>query len=533
MHRRDTLMGLLWADLPQKSARDTLRQTLSLLRKTAATQTNENGRDVPFLFSDRQTVQINPDYPLRVDVHDFLAFSEKGQQQSDVILLRQAVDLVQGDFLSNFYLADSNTFESWAEMQRERLRRLALDTMSDLTAVSLAQHNFTLAERTARRQIEMDDLREDAHRQLMTALALNGRRHEALSQYDTLHKLLWDELGVAPEPATQSLLSQIESGDLVAQPIAQAKPILLAKEKPVFLEMSAMTPASEHDKFVARTEELDLLHAKLAQAIQGNTGVVIVTGEAGQGKSALLQAFMKQAIQKHESLLVADGTCSAVTGAGDPYHPVRQWMTMLCGELESKWGLGAISSQWARRLWQAAPSVIDTILAQGSNLPGTLVPRAPVEKRLGESLPIREDETVSQPALFGQVTAVFQTLAQQSPLLLVLDDMQWADRGTINLLFHLGKQLRQSPVLLVCAYRPSDVAAGRMGERHPLAPVVQELGRLYGETAVSLENADHHAFVEAIIDSQPNQLDNQFREQLFAQTNGHALFTVELIARNA
>ncbi|MFQ5421525.1 MAG: BTAD domain-containing putative transcriptional regulator, partial [Anaerolineae bacterium] len=422
VHRRETLMGLLWPDLPQQSARDTLRQPLSLLRKTIPTQTDANGNEITFLLSDRQTAQINPDYPLTVDVHQILTLSDAGQKQNDARLLQQAVDLVQGDFLANFYLADSNTFEGWAEMQRERLRRLTLEAMAALTAVYLSQHQFTQAERVARRQIEIDDLREDAHRQLMTALANNGRRHEALAQYDALHKLLWDELGIAPEPVTQTLLAQIEAGELVFPPVEPVRPTAPKGERPFFLEMSVMTPASEHDAFVARTAELAQLHVRLAQVVSGNMGVVFVTGEAGQGKSALLQAFMKQAIRRYKTLLVADGTCSAMIGTGDPYHPMRQWMAMLSGDLESKWGLGAISSKWARRLWQAAPAVVERVLAHGPNLPGTLVSIATIEKRLGSRLPTNKGGSVSQPALFAQVTAVLQALAQQFPLLLVLDD---------------------------------------------------------------------------------------------------------------
>ncbi|KAA3660509.1 MAG: hypothetical protein DWQ04_19210, partial [Chloroflexi bacterium] len=529
IHRRDTLMGLLWPDQLQKSAQVNLRQTLSLLRRAIPAQIDTSGTEFHLLISDRQIVQINPNYPLILDVEKFITFCTVGQQQKDAVKLEQAIELFRGDFLADFYLSDSNPFNVWAETQRERLRRLALDGMAALTAVYLSQNQLDQAEDLARRQLSIDNLREAAHRQLMMVLAENGRRHEALSQYDMLHKLLWDELGVAPEPATQSLLAQIEAGELAAQSAESIKPIPTKGERPVFLEMAALTPASDHDAFVARMGELEQLHGSLNQAVTGESRVIFVTGEAGQGKSALLQTFMKQAVKRHESLLVVDGTCSALIGTSDPYQPIRQWMTMLTGELESKWGLGAISSKWARRLWQAAPSVVDVILTHGPDLPGKLVPTGPIEKRLENQLSTNQNEIVSQPALFAQITAVLQTLAQQTPLLLVLDDMQWADSGTIGLLFHLGRQLRQSPVLLVCAYRPSDVAAGRTGERHPLASVVQELGRLYGETAVSLENADHHAFVEALVDSQPNQLNTRFRNNLYQRTSGHALFTVELL----
>ena len=525
IHRRETLLGLLWPDLPQKSARDTLRQTLSLLRKLLPPQLDANGNEIPFLLSDRQTVQIHPDYPLSLDLHQFIELSESGQQQNNASLLQQAIDRVQGEFLSDFYLADSNSFEEWAERSRTHTRQLILETMRRLTAVYLEENEFGRAEHTARRQLEFDNLNEEAHRQLMMALAQNGRRHDALNQYDMLHKLLWDELGLAPEPVTQDLLTQIETGQVAfSKTDSHETETLKQHAQPIFLTMAALTPASEHDKFVARTAELDQLHTHLQQAVAGQGQVLFVTGEAGQGKSALLQAFMKQAIEQQPTLLAADGICSDISGGGEPYLPIRQWLTMLLGDLESKWGLGSVSGKWARRLWQAAPTVKAAILQHGSHLPGTLISTS-----LIDNTPQNDEVSLTQQSLFSQITAVLQNLAAQSPLLLVLDDMQWADSSTIGFLFHLGRQLAQVPILIVCAYRPSDVALGHGSDRHPLEAVVQEFGRIYGNTAVSLEETNNQAFVEALIDSQPNQLDADFRHQLFQQTGGHALFTVELL----
>jgi predicted ATPase len=114
-------------------------------------------------------------------------------------------------------------------------------------------------------------------------------------------------------------------------------------------------------------------------------------------------------------------------------------------------------------------------------------------------------------------------------LLLVLDDLQWADQGSISLLFHLGRQLAGSRTLIVGTYRPEEVAIGRGGERHPLQPLVHELQRYYGDSAIDLDRAEGRGFVDAILDSEPNRLGPSFRELLYRQTGGHPLFTVELL----
>jgi predicted ATPase len=112
---------------------------------------------------------------------------------------------------------------------------------------------------------------------------------------------------------------------------------------------------------------------------------------------------------------------------------------------------------------------------------------------------------------------------------LVVDDLQWADAGSIHLLFHLGRQLAGSPILIVGAYRSEDVTLGRDGARHPLLPVVNEFQREYGDVTVNVDQAEGRDFVEALLDSEPNRLGVDFREMLYQQTCGHPLFTLELL----
>ncbi|NIP18271.1 MAG: hypothetical protein GWM87_09035, partial [Xanthomonadales bacterium] len=134
-----------------------------------------------------------------------------------------------------------------------------------------------------------------------------------------------------------------------------------------------------------------------------------------------------------------------------------------------------------------------------------------------------------QSDLFEQYTRVLQALARQVSLVLVVDDLQWADLGSISLLFHLGRQLAGSRILIVGAYRPEEVAIGRDGERHPLEPVVNEFQRDFGDITVNLGQAESRDFVEAFLDSEPNRLGVPFREMLYRQTRGHPLFTIELL----
>ncbi|HUW09072.1 MAG TPA: hypothetical protein VM537_05045, partial [Anaerolineae bacterium] len=107
----------------------------------------------------------------------------------------------------------------------------------------------------------------------------------------------------------------------------------------------------------------------------------------------------------------------------------------------------------------------------------------------------------------------------------------------IDLLFHLGRSLGGSRILVVGAYRPEDIAAGRpdawaaagQTERHPLELVLYEFQRQFGDITVTVGAEEAQEFVEAYVDSEPNRLGAEFREMLYRQTRGHALFTAELM----
>ena len=298
--------------------------------------------------------------------------------------------------------------------------------------------------------------------------------------------------------------------------------------------------------FVGRTSERERLNGILNKAMKSAGQIAFVTGEPGSGKTSLLQAFIRHAHNEHDNLIVAVGHCNAQTGTGDPYLPFRQLLHLLTGDVEARTEAGAMSRDHALRLWHLLPHALSTLLKVGPDLVDTLVDSAGLLERarqygcnpkeleqlqqLTERRESRDPGTgVQQSVLLEQCTKFFQGLSRHCPLLLVLEDIHWADDGTINLLCHLCKNIEGYPILVAGSYRSEALASGADGEPHPLTTVRNELRRQYGDFEIRMGEAGAREFIDALLDATANRLGPDFREALFRQTQGHPLFTVELL----
>jgi adenylate cyclase len=406
----------------------------------------------------------------------------------------------------------------------------------------------------------MDPWDEMASRRLMTVLVQQGQRNDALRHYAAYREDLLRELGCEPEEETQALYAQIRDGGL-SQPWSRRQP------SPAAASGQAPVPAAPGppSRFAAREHELARLGSLLDRALAGRGGVALIAGEAGSGKTTLLDEFARQAGQARGDLIVLRGSCDAHAGAGDPYLPFREMLQTLAGDVEGKRAGGTLSPEQVRRVRQALPAVGEALVEHGPDLIDRLVPGEALLRRMeGAPAPpgaapwkaaLREmvrraregaapasdlgREPALQADLFGQVTQVLHTVSLGRPLLLAVDDLQWADGGTAALLFHLGRRLAGSRILLACAYRPEtldpqtafvpNAGEGNQAAAPGVTAVLQELTRLWGDVLVDLDEADGRAFIEAYVDSEPNRLGAAFRQALYDHTAGNSLFTVELV----
>ncbi len=305
----------------------------------------------------------------------------------------------------------------------------------------------------------------------------------------------------------------------------------------------------EKNVFVAREDELAQLDDFLTDILKDRQGrVVFVQGEPGSGKTALVQEFSWSALEANSELIAAAGSCNAYSGVGDPYLPFREILRLLTYDRTTRWAAESFIRKFAHnRLLNLIPDVVRALVDTGPDLIETfisgpaLISRAsalksddpnwltPLKTLVTRKTSVQSPANLQQRALFDQYAHVMRALSRRNPLLLVLDDLQWADTGSISLLFHLGKRLKDRPILIIGAYRPADLFLGREGRRHPLEPVLNEFQRDFGQNRIDLKQTMGRQFVEAILDTEPNRLGAAFQSALYEHTRGHALFTIEML----
>jgi DNA-binding SARP family transcriptional activator/predicted ATPase len=551
-HRRDTLATLLWPTFDQSGARAELRRALSTLNRTPGKV---------WLRTDHATIGPNPDAQMWLDINEFrqlLAACERHNHPSDEACrdcqtrLAEVVALYRDDFIVGFTLSDAPDFDEWQRYQTQNLRDKLGSALERLAGCLGAQREHDAAIAHVRRWLELDPIHEPAHRALMELYAQAGRRGAALRQYRRCVRVLEAELGAAPSPETTSLYEDLRAERPPPTEARFVSPPSLCVDAllPAFLAQEGAPVTVEAPVFVGRERELTQLERYLEASLDGRGQVVFITGGPGRGKTALMGEFTRRAMETHPDVLVAGGSCNAYSGVGDPFLPFRETMETLTADVETRWAAGGIATEHARRLWAALPTTARVLLDRGPHLIDAFVLGPALLRRATAVATGRPDwlgrlegwiarergehSGLQQSALFTQFVNVLLALGPEHPLLLTLDDLQWVDSGSVGMLFHLGQRLADvgARVLIVGAYRPEEVALGRDGERHPLAEPLAEFQRRFGDMWIDLTRADAaegRRLVDALLDAEPNRLDEDFRRELAGQTGGHPLFTVELL----
>src|SRR5436305_11083078 len=266
--QRQHLAFLFWPDATEAQARNNLRPLLHQLRQVVPAVEQ-------FLSADTHTLHWHPVTPFHLDVAAFeqtLTLADATTQRNDQhelqAALEQADTLYRGELLPGCY-------EEWILPERERLRQHHFQALERLLRLFEEQGNTVTAIRYAQRLLGLDPLSEDRYRQLMRLFALNNDRASALHVYHTCVSTLQREMGIDPAPATR-----------------EAYKLLMQQEAPTIQPIVHQLLPSATSMLIGREREWKQLHDIWQRTTDGGPHFVLVSGEAGVGKSRLAEEFL-------------------------------------------------------------------------------------------------------------------------------------------------------------------------------------------------------------------------------------------------
>jgi DNA-binding SARP family transcriptional activator len=495
-HPRQRLAFLLWPDSTESQARTNLRNVLHLLRRALP----EAER---FLEVTPATLSWTAGAGCWVDVAAFAdavaagaRAAAAGDEQARAAALRAAVDLYAGDLLEGCY-------DEWLAGERERIRDSYLAVLRELTRSLVSAGHHAEAVRAGRQLVREEPLSEEHHRLLIAAHEAAGDRAGAVRAYHECAAVLEQELSVAPSPATREALARVMGADGVAGAPVGGSPV-------------ASRPPGHG--LVGRRPELERLAGRWREAEEGRAHMVLVTGEAGVGKTRLVDELASWC--DHRGALVARA---------------RSYAT------EGELGRGLVIS------WLRSPGVAAHLRrapeADRAEL-GRLVPElapggAKVAPGGGEG-----DQRLRL------LEAVARGLsASGRPLLLVADDAHWADGPSLQAVHYLVRSRSSGPrssgprssgsrssgsrssgppphlpVLIVATARTDE-----LDERHPLAALVAALHQLDRVEEVSLGRLGPSETLELARELAGPGFGEARAGALHDETEGNPLFVVEAI----
>ncbi|HRJ45181.1 MAG TPA: BTAD domain-containing putative transcriptional regulator, partial [Caldilineaceae bacterium] len=199
-HSRASLIGLLWPDWPESSARRNLSQALFNLRQTL----DDQNAQTPFLLVSRQEIRWNRAAPADIDGQQVLALLPEPGQIPDPAKMEQVSSLYRGRLLERFSLDDSDIFDHWLLTKREWLHGRVMAALHHYAQglLSGGVAHFDTAHAIISQQLLLEPWQEEAHSQMMRLLAARGQRSAALAQFELCRAALAAELGVEPSQET-------------------------------------------------------------------------------------------------------------------------------------------------------------------------------------------------------------------------------------------------------------------------------------------------------------------------------------------
>ena len=478
----DRLIYELWGERPPAAAAKTVQMQISRLRKALTVGEGSGAGGVVVTREHGYQLRLDPE---RLDLHRFERLVAEGRSElaagrpeRAVPALERAVSLWRGPPLADL------AYEPFAQREIARLDDVRVAALEQLIEAKLALGAHGEVVGPLETLIGEHPYRERLRAQLMLALYRSDRQAEALQAYQDARRTLVEKLGIEPGER----LRELERAILAQDPGLH---LVAAAERAVDIPRSG---------FVGRERELAELVAGLDDAFAGRGGLFLLAGEPGIGKSRLAEELIAYAGARGARILV--GRCWEAGGA-PAYWPWVQSLRPYLRDIDAE-SLRSHLREGAGDVARLFPELCD-VLAD--------LPSAP---------PIESEGARFR--LFDSMTAFLKRVATTRPLVLVLDDLHAADEPSLLLLRFLARELGDSRLLIVGAYRDVDPTLA-----DPLATTLAELAREPVTRTLALAGlgeADVARFIEL---TAPGASAADLGPAVHAETDGNPLFVSETV----
>ena len=459
---RQHLSFQFWPDSTEAQARTNLRNLIHLLHQALPDFDR-------FIRTDPHTIQWIPEAPFTLDSLEFeRSLTTQPGDSLNREQLESAVDHYDGDLLPSCY-------EDWIVPERERLRRAYLAALEALATITEEMRDYPAALEYTRRLVQAEPTHGPANHQLIRRYALVGNRPAALKAYQNYAHHLSNELGVQPDPETQDLYQA-----LLAHKIQESDR----------KQLQSLTSA-----LVGRQQEWQRLLSTWKRSSAGNPHMIFICGEAGIGKSRLVEEMVDWA--NRQDIHTAVAHCYPTEGSL-PYSPIVAWLRAL--------PILPLEELWLTEISRLLPET------------HTWRPQLPKPGPLTEA---------------WQRQRLFEALARgilgnRKKLLLVIEDLHWCDQDTLDWLNYLIHFAAKAPVLILASVRFEEMAAS-----HPIQNFQTTLTSAGMSSLIELKPLDQAESFQLAnqVSLQVSQfpLDPDTAQQIFKQTEGNPLFIVETL----
>jgi DNA-binding SARP family transcriptional activator len=500
LHPREKLQTFFWPDSTLLHGRGALRTTLAYLRRVLATAVRQQA----FLLSEGDTLGFNSEARFICDIHRVAAAVSSDDPQ----LWQAAVAHCRGTFLEGFSLPDAPAFDEWLTWQRQQWQQQTNHLFQQLTQWQAERRLFAEGIATANQWLALDSLNETAHRRLMQLHFMAGDRTAAWQAYITCQAYLADELGIEPSAETKALAERIRAekrGRGEAEKSAwhgQTPPVL---------------------PFVGRAVEHGQLATTWQAVSQGQAQAVIIMGEAGMGKTRLATEFLQWAAVQGSDILQGQ---AFEAGGRLSYQPVVDALRERLERENAPDDL--LSDVWLAELGRLLPELYDRY----PDLPSPARDESLARTRLLEAV-VRLGI-----ALTGQGVTTLRKSARSKTVILFIDDIQWADDASLDLLHYALRRWaeRKTPLLLLFTLRTESLTTtpslkewlAHLGHHLPLTRL--ELGPITAVETAQLvaewkKSEGRKAKGDMLLPSRPSPL----ADWLYRETTGQPFFIAETL----